>query len=215
MEGEERPPPDRTLSQSTRRFRRYNNVNVFMYEKPVKKGKSGNEVADLWVEQTFFVTTDSLPTIARFASVESVHVRELSPLQVGVVFAFLCGMTHVLNSLPKQLAVNTMAQKNADLEDAIATYSSSKPPSDAQPFISLVQGVVDAAVGGGFRVYQDVFFNPKYGFDQEEAAVINLLVHDQIAWMGEALQLWPKVCPASFQPLFEHLEKQFQSLAKK
>ncbi len=65
-------------------------------------------------------------------------------------------------------------------------------------------------------MYQDVFFSTKYGtFDQEEANVINVLVEDQVKLMADALKLWPNVCPQSFQPLLEHLQKQYEGLKAK
>ncbi len=193
MEGE-RVAPDLSVPANMRRFRRYNDVDVFLYERPVKKGKSGSEIADLWVEQTFFVTDTKLPNIARFATVTSLRVREVSPVE---------------------LAVKTMADKNTDLEDALATFGGPSRPSDAQPFISLVQGVVDAAVGGGFRVYQDVFLTTKFGtWDATLAAQVTTLIDEQIVLMAEALSLWPKVCPPTFAPLLEHLQTQYASLKK-
>ncbi len=186
--------PDLSIPPSIRRFRRYNDVDVFMYERPVKKGRSGSEVADLWVEQTFFATDMVLPNIARFAVVTHTSTREISPLE---------------------LAVKTMADKNTDLMDALATFGGPNRPSDAQPFISLVQGVVDAAVGGGFRVYQDVFFSTKYGeWDIEVAARINVLIDEQVRLMADALALWPRICPPTFAPLLEHLQSQFSVLKK-
>lgn len=187
-----RAPESKDVSINVRRFRRYNDCCYFLYERPVKKGKSGSEVADLWVEQTFFETDKKLPNIARFASVIHVSSREISPLE---------------------LAVKTMSDKNRDLSDNIALYGGSNRPADAQPFISLVQGTVDAAVGGGFRVYQDVFFTLKYGsWDKTQADVLRTLIGDQIALMADALALWPKVCPPTFAPLLEHLLKQYETV---
>jgi hypothetical protein len=186
---------DFSIPASMRRYRRYNDCCVFLYDKPVKKTKTGSEVADMWVEQSYFVTEMTLPNIARFSVVLDEVVRELSPLE---------------------LAIKTMKDKNNDLIDVVNLYSSETPPSDAQPFISLVQGVVDAAVGGGFGVYEDIFFSDKYGeWDQELAGQITVYIDNQVELMGEALELWPKVCPATFQPLLDHLEKQFKVLKKK
>ena len=193
MESTDTPEVDLKTPLNIRRFRRYNDCSVFLYEKPVKKGKSGSEVADLWINMTFFVTDMELPSISRFASVIEIVEREVSPVE---------------------LAVRTMADKNTDLKDAMMLYggkSNAATPSDAQPFISLVQGTVDAAVGGGFRTYEDVFFGDKYGeWDQEIAGQITELITEQIQLMGDALQLWPKVCPAMFQPLLEHLQSQYE-----
>ena len=188
----ERKEVDQSLSINVRRYRRYNDCDVFMYEKPVKKGKSGSEVADLWVEQTYFVTVMPLPNISRFATIRQTSVRELSPLD---------------------LAIKTMKDKNQDIDDMIRLFESDKRPEDAQPFISLVQGTVDAAVGGGMKVYQDVFFSDKYGeWDQQQAEEINVLFEEQVDLLQQGLDLWPKICPDSFNPLLEHLLQQFESL---
>lgn len=105
--------------------------------------------------------------------------------------------------------------KNRDLVDGIGLYGGPNAPVDAQPFISLVQGVVDAAVGGGFRTYQDVFFSNKFGtWDTALAARITDLIDEQIDLMASALDVWPRVCPASFAPLLEHLQSQHAVVAK-
>lgn len=76
--------PDMGITANMRRFRRYNDVEVFVYEKPVKKGTSGSDVADLWIENTFYVASMPLPNIARFAEVAEVVVSETSPLALAI-----------------------------------------------------------------------------------------------------------------------------------
>lgn len=88
------------------KFYRVNNIRKFSFSRPIKKApliETTNEFAQLWLERTELVTTDSLPGILRWFPVESpARVHEISPLRN---------------------AIETMEKTNKDLTNFINVYN--------------------------------------------------------------------------------------------
>ena len=55
-------------------------VDVFFYSRPFKKGKTGNDFRDLWVEENYVVTSSTFPSIRRRAAVAKTITREIPPV---------------------------------------------------------------------------------------------------------------------------------------
>lgn len=177
------------------RFYKVNNIKKFTFSRPfTRKDKlieSDNEFAHLWLERTELVTTYPLPGILRWFPVESVTVKEISPLRN---------------------AIETLEKTNKNLMNYITLYNKDKN-MQINPLSLTLNGILDAAVMGGIRNYEEVFFIPEYlQHHVEDEVLINRLkdlIADQIPLLDLCVQIHKQKAPDNLQPLQKRMEECF------
>ncbi|KAG5888714.1 hypothetical protein JTB14_035777 [Gonioctena quinquepunctata] len=177
------------------KFYRVNNIQKFTFSRPITRRdpliETDNEFAHLWLERTEMTTTYPLPGILRWFPVEHTKVHEISPLRN---------------------AIETMEKANKTLMNYISVFNKDKNIHLNQLCMSL-NGILDAAVMGGIKNYEEVFFTPAYETHHAEDKILieklKDLIADQIPLLDLCLQIHKLRAPKDLQPLQDRLEMCF------
>eukprot|EP01090_Pellita_catalonica_P000558 TRINITY_DN10381_c0_g1_i1.p1 TRINITY_DN10381_c0_g1~~TRINITY_DN10381_c0_g1_i1.p1 ORF type:complete len:707 (+),score=106.84 TRINITY_DN10381_c0_g1_i1:58-2121(+) len=181
-----------------RMWKRFNDVNIFSYSRPFKKSKvkDDNEFKDLWINKTFFVTEQKLPSTNLSTEVIRITQYETTPLEN---------------------AVSSIVSKTEEIHMAITKYSGKKD-TNISPFTSLVNGVVDAAVNGGIKNYQEAFLTEEYASQNPADKTLIEKLRTELDLQCEALRaavdLHAQIHPAAIKELHQHIAKCFADLEK-
>eukprot|EP01113_Clastostelium_recurvatum_P012706 TRINITY_DN1660_c0_g1_i2.p1 TRINITY_DN1660_c0_g1~~TRINITY_DN1660_c0_g1_i2.p1 ORF type:complete len:1788 (-),score=598.32 TRINITY_DN1660_c0_g1_i2:101-5464(-) len=176
-----------------------NILNVFLYSKPFRKTneKVVNEFKDLWVRDTFYSTSLTLPGIHRRAEIIKVDIVEQSPIHN---------------------AINALDKKKTEIHDNIKKYGAVNLPADVNtsPFTMLMKGIIDAAVNGGLVVYRDLFLQPAYLKENpdhgREVDKLRVLLREHISMMERGLVLHGRVSGPQMVSLHDLMEVQFKDM---
>uniref|UniRef100_A0A672TJS1 Dedicator of cytokinesis 2 n=1 Tax=Strigops habroptila TaxID=2489341 RepID=A0A672TJS1_STRHB len=176
-------------------FYKSNNVHLFHYSRPVRKGSVDpeNEFASMWIERTSFVTAYKLPGILRWFEV----VTTISPLEN---------------------AIETMSTTNEKILMMINQYQSDEN-LPINPLSMLLNGIVDPAVMGGFAKYERAFFTDEYSRDHpQDLEKLNRL-KDLIAWqipfLGAGIKIHERRVSDNLRPFHDRMEECFKHLKVK
>uniref|UniRef100_A0A8B9FXE3 Dedicator of cytokinesis 2 n=1 Tax=Amazona collaria TaxID=241587 RepID=A0A8B9FXE3_9PSIT len=176
-------------------FYKSNNVHLFHYSRPVRKGSVDpeNEFASMWIERTSFVTAYKLPGILRWFEV----VTTISPLEN---------------------AIETMSMTNEKILMMINQYQSDEN-LPINPLSMLLNGIVDPAVMGGFAKYEKAFFTDEYSRDHpQDLEKLNRL-KDLIAWqipfLGAGIKIHERRVSDNLRPFHDRMEECFKHLKVK
>ncbi|NWS44433.1 DOCK2 protein, partial [Probosciger aterrimus] len=180
-------------------FYKSNNVHLFHYSRPVRKGSVDpeNEFASMWIERTSFVTAYKLPGILRWFEVVAMSQTTISPLEN---------------------AIETMSTTNEKILMMINQYQSDEN-LPINPLSMLLNGIVDPAVMGGFAKYEKAFFTDEYSRDHpQDLEKLNRL-KDLIAWqvpfLGAGIKIHEKRVSDNLRPFHDRMEECFKHLKVK
>jgi len=140
MEGKPSKIPE-NMPTALQKYYQTNDVNIFVFSKPVRKTKTDNEFLDLWLRNFYYITEDTFPTIHRRLQIIQKVLAESSPPEV---------------------AFKAVVDKNKELKELILHYKSITENEPINPLSMQLQGVVQAAVNGGTDKYKQAFFNDGY-----------------------------------------------------
>ncbi|KAF6209244.1 hypothetical protein GE061_014989 [Apolygus lucorum] len=143
MSDEKRRALGHSANSQVLKYHRTNDVVKFRYSRPFRKDPTSgdeNEFANLWIERSVMVTSQSLPGILRWFPVVSTETYLLSPLAN---------------------AIDTMQAANDSLRELILDRKNN-PSQDLRPLSMKIKGYVDPAVMGGISNYEKAFFTPEY-----------------------------------------------------
>jgi len=184
---------DPKMPPNVRRYQENNNINLFVYSKPVPKGSKEfkNEFQGLWYLNYFFETQDAFPTIHRRSEIISRSTTETTPLEN---------------------AIRSVESKNDEILQMIARYTTA-PTTNVNPFTMLLSGVLDPNVNGGTKVFAEAFclpsnYNPTNEFEQVNK--LKAAIKHQDMHLIKAVKLHAAVCPQALAALQERLEKSLQ-----
>lgn len=174
------------------KFYKVNNIIKFSFSRPFprrdEKIKTDNEFAHLWLERTILTIKYPLPGILRWFPVELTETYEISPLSN---------------------AIETMENKNKLLRSYLIQYNRDKM-LQLNPLSLTLTGILDAAVMGGIKNYEDVFFNTDYELIYKEDAILiqklKSLIADQMPLLEKCVQIHKIKAPENLQPLQQRLE---------
>ncbi|XP_019762944.2 dedicator of cytokinesis protein 2 isoform X3 [Dendroctonus ponderosae] len=177
------------------RFYKVNNIKKFTFSRPIKRKDpyiaTDNEFAHMWLEQTELVTTYPLPGILRWFPVEKTTLKEISPLHN---------------------AIETLDKSNKMLMNFITVYNKDKN-MQINPLSLTLNGILDAAVMGGIKNYEEVFFTAEYlKHHAEDDVLVNRLkdlIADQIPLLDLCVQIHKQKAPDNLQPLQKRMEDCF------
>uniref|UniRef100_A0A8B9G5G7 Dedicator of cytokinesis 2 n=1 Tax=Amazona collaria TaxID=241587 RepID=A0A8B9G5G7_9PSIT len=180
-------------------FYKSNNVHLFHYSRPVRKGSVDpeNEFASMWIERTSFVTAYKLPGILRWFEVVAMSQTTISPLEN---------------------AIETMSMTNEKILMMINQYQSDEN-LPINPLSMLLNGIVDPAVMGGFAKYEKAFFTDEYSRDHpQDLEKLNRL-KDLIAWqipfLGAGIKIHERRVSDNLRPFHDRMEECFKHLKVK
>ncbi|XP_069043692.1 dedicator of cytokinesis protein 2-like isoform X2 [Lepisosteus oculatus] len=186
--------PDQILD-----FYKVNKVKCFTYSRPIRKGPKDpdNEFASMWIERTTYETAYKLPDILRWYEVISMDTVTLSPVEV---------------------AVETMQSTNEKIARVVRQHrGDARLP--VSPMSMLLNGIVDAAVMGGFAKYEKAFFTEEYMRDHPEEKGRILQLQDLIAWqiplLAEGIELHGQRVTEDLRPFHQRMEECFSQLRSK
>jgi len=185
-----------------RTHRDNNNLQIFVYSVPVQKGgaKPKNAFKELWVRQTYVYSAESFPNNRR-----RIEVIDRKEIWIS----------------PVENAIQSISEKNIELREKINAVKNvpDDQPVDLNPLTMGLNGILDAAVNGGARMYVEAFLhddflkeNPKE--EKAQKALIQTL-RDQQTILKDGMEVFGKRCGESLQGLFEHLKKQFGLMVDK
>lgn len=157
-----------------------------------------NEFSQIWVTQFSYETKHPLPFLTKRQEIIKIASETFSPLQNAVI---------------------AIQEKNANIRDIIdATLSETSQgnTADVSPLSMVLNGVIDAAVQGGVKKYQEAFFESNYlRIIPEDLGLVEPFCSGltlQIELLGEGLHLFDKICTETLRPLYHHLSNCFSSM---
>lgn len=172
-----------------------NSVQKFKFSRPYRDGdKNSDSVANLWLERTMLKTAEPLPGILRWFVVESTETSRISPIQY---------------------AIETMETTNNNLKDLVVAHKSDESLS-VNELGMKINGIVDPAVMGGFKKYEEAFITEEYlsehPMDTYLVAQLKDLIAHQIPILELAVQVHRHKTMPSLMPFHERLEKCFYEM---
>ncbi|KAJ8938702.1 hypothetical protein NQ318_007990 [Aromia moschata] len=176
-------------------FYKVNNIQKFTFSRPFTRKdplmEIENEFAHLWLERTELTTTYPLPGILRWFPVQFTKVHEISPIRN---------------------AIETMERTNKTLTNHITVFNKDKS-MQINPLSLTLTGILDAAVMGGIKNYEEVFFNNEYETHHPDDKILveklKDLIADQIPLLDLCVQIHKQKAPDNLQPLQKRLEECF------
>ncbi|CAH2001471.1 unnamed protein product [Acanthoscelides obtectus] len=183
------------ISNQIVKYYRVNDIKKFSFSRPFTRKDTligtTNEFAHLWLERTELSTTYSLPGILRWFPVEHTQVHEISPLRN---------------------AIETIERTNKTLRNYISLFNKDKN-MPINPLSLTLNGILDAAVMGGIKNYEEVFFTEEYETTHSEDKMLierlKDLIADQIPLLDLCVQIHKQKAPENLQPLQKRLEECF------
>ncbi|XP_065845155.1 dedicator of cytokinesis protein 1-like [Oscarella lobularis] len=179
-------------------YYKFNDVNKFLLDRPFHRGTKDKsvEIKTLWYSRTTFTTSHKLPGVMRWAEVTSLEKVEMNPLEV---------------------AIDQMTQSTQKLRETVKKYTGNSSLS-VNPLSMMVNGMVEAAVMGGIKNYQKVFFIPQY-LTENPQHVRNLetlksLIREQLTLLESAIEIHGKLAPIDLKPLQVNFETNYNELKR-
>lgn len=169
-------------------------LGVFEYAKGVQKStekKPKNEFRDLWVLKTYVFTKETYPCTRRRMEVVARKEEMISPIQN---------------------ALATIVAKNVELLEKVDKVKTAPPgPVDVGPLSMNLNGIIDAAVNGGTKLYIEAFLTEDYlaanPSDGQQQTLLKDALRDQIKMLEGALEVFGRRCDDKLKALHEHLCK--------
>lgn len=182
------------------KYYKVNHIQKFSYSRPFTRKdpyiECDNEFASMWLERTILVTTYPLPGILRWFPVNS-------------------QLTEVTQISPLHNAIETMEKTNKNLRACVILYSRDKV-APINPLSLILTGILDAAVMGGIKNYEEVFFTPEYEKHHPDDVVLiqrlKDLIADQIPLLELCVRIHKERSSGALQPLQNRLEDCFSEL---
>jgi hypothetical protein len=182
-----------------------NDVSYFVYSKPFRGECVGlgeamedpqiKEFASLWVRKFFMITSDTFPSYRKRLPVVEMQEVEISPIQN---------------------AVSDIEAKNVSLVSL--TAQAARDAGQLGPLSLLLNGIIDAAVNGGTRIYTQLFLSPAYAAsrprDAELCTRLRLMLVEQVERAAVGLAVHRKSCPEQLLGLQSKMEEFFEALEK-
>ncbi|XP_017782334.1 PREDICTED: dedicator of cytokinesis protein 1 isoform X3 [Nicrophorus vespilloides] len=182
----------KVVSDQIIQFYQVNHVDKFQYSRRFKRKdpliENDNEFATMWLERTVLVTEHSLPHILSWFPVKSLETYEISPLTN---------------------AIETMEKANQDLRALFVQYNCEKQ-AQVNPLSLKLKGILDPAVMGGIKNYENTFFTEEYENvhpeDSEQLEKLKDLIADQVPILELCVEVHKFHAPKMLHPLQGLLE---------
>ena len=201
------PASLKNAPQNVLKYYQNNDVNIFLYnksffkEKPLNKNDQVEEFKKLWLMKTFYVTEEFFPSFVRRTKVCKVVRNESSPIQNSV-----SSVKEKNDEL--QLLLDTIkldiSQNRTQLEDNIKSLT------------RALNGIIDAAVNGGTKIYRLAFITPQYKKENPKdvsmVEQLNNSLLEQMDILEEALFIHGTRCHSDILPMQTKLEDFFEKL---
>ncbi|XP_059611933.1 dedicator of cytokinesis protein 1 isoform X1 [Phlebotomus argentipes] len=190
---------DKIVAQQIVKYYQTNNVQKFKFSRPYRDGKStsNDSVANMWLERTIMQTTYPLPGILRWFPVEATETFKISPIE------------H---------AIETMEATNKFIRNLVIAHRDDET-LPINPLSMKINGIVDPAVMGGFRKYEEAFLTEEYleqnPDDVHFVVKLKELIAQQIPILEIAVHVHRSKAPKSLAPFHERLEKCFFEMQAK
>jgi hypothetical protein len=186
---------NKSVPRLIRNYYKYNNVSVFLSSRPFSKlkVKLDNEFKDLWIKKSFLVTEVSFPAIHRSSEIIKRYEFEATPIET---------------------AISAIENKTEELLMFIEKHSNEKG-INISPFTMALNGVIDAAVNGGVKKYQD-FLTPQYSQESPQMAPFIALLREalntQLQVVERGVKLHETIVQEEMMDLHRHMVTQFEKL---
>lgn len=188
-----KPVPEQILN-----YYKVNDIQKFCFSRPFTRKdpfiESTNEFATLWLERTELTTTYPLPGILRWFPVSLTTSYEISPLRN---------------------AIETMEKANKSLKNYVVLFNNDKD-MQINPLSLTLNGILDAAVMGGIKNYEEAFFTEEYEKHHQDDLVLlqrlKDLIADQIPLLDLCVKIHKEKAPENLQPLQKRLEDCFEKM---
>ncbi|XP_063907750.1 dedicator of cytokinesis protein 1 isoform X2 [Zophobas morio] len=186
------------VSEQILNYYKVNDIQKFTFSRPVIRKDpfidDKNEFGHLWLERTELTTTYPLPGILGWFLVSSSTTHEISPLRN---------------------AIETMEKANKTLKNYVVMFNADKN-MQINPLSLTLTGILDAAVMGGIKNYEEAFFTEEYKTHHEEDDLLlqklKDLIADQIPLLELCVRIHKEKAPENLQPLQKRLEDCFAKM---
>uniref|UniRef100_A0A8C6WXX4 Dedicator of cytokinesis 5 n=1 Tax=Neogobius melanostomus TaxID=47308 RepID=A0A8C6WXX4_9GOBI len=152
----------------------------------------------MWIERTTYITAYRFPGILKWFEVKSVSVEELSPLEN---------------------AIETMESTNEKVSNLVQKQACD-PSLSINPLSMMLNGIVDAAVMGGWPTMRRLaFFNDtfiqQHPEDHERLEVLKQLIALQMPLLADGIHIHGEKATEQLKPLHNRLVTCFHELREK
>jgi dedicator of cytokinesis protein 1 len=179
------------LSEQILKYYKVNEVQKFTYSR--RRDDISNDVTNMWVERTILVTTFPLPGILRWFPVTSMHMFEVSPLE---------------------LAIETIEETNQKISSLVDQHRAD-PSLKVDPLGMILNGVVDAAVNGGIANYK-LFYTEDYlrmhAQDREFIQKLRQATTTQMMILKSGLDIHRAKVHEALLPFHTHMESRYHEM---
>lgn len=176
-------------------FYKSNDVQKFELRRPYyAEGYAKDDVAGLWVDRTVMETVTSLPCILKSSMIRKVETTKVSPIQN---------------------AIETMEKTNKNLREMVVKYSVN-PNLPINDLSMKLNGVVEAAVMGGLKVYEDAFLTEDYSEknprDYSYVQKLKDLIANQMPLLQSLVAIHKERSPPELQGFHKNIEDKFSKM---
>lgn len=176
-------------------FYKCNDVQTFELRRPYyAEGFAKDDVAGLWVDRTVMETVTSLPCILKSSMIRKTDVSKVSPIQN---------------------AIEEMEKTNKNLREMVVKYSVN-PTLGIQELSMKLNGVVEAAVMGGLKVYEDAFLTEEYSEknprDYTHVQKLKDLIANQMPLLQNLVGIHKERSPSELQGFHKNIEDKFSKM---
>ncbi|XP_063703271.1 dedicator of cytokinesis protein 1 isoform X2 [Culicoides brevitarsis] len=188
---------DKFVHENIANFYKSNNVQKFELRRPYyAEGFAKDDVAGLWVDRMIMETATPLPNILKSSLITNVTITKVSPIQN---------------------AIETMEKENKSLRELVVKYSVN-PNAPIQQLSMKLNGVVEAAVMGGLKVYENAFLSEEYSAknprDYSEVQKLKDLIANQMPLLQNLVTIHKELTSKSndLQNFHKNIEEKFNKM---
>jgi hypothetical protein len=214
LEGRERKFSDK-MPYEARKYLIVNDTDVFVYARSFRKNKKKDErpldeVKDLWIRKTFYITAKKFPQIERRCLIVETKEVILDPIE-NAIQSMVAKNREIEEAVEKFTNLKNQQQDQKETPTQSSTQQQSQTPSlNVNHFTMLLKGVIEAAVNGGPDLFRQAFIDPEY-MRQNPTKIsqvnrLKTLLLDQLTVLETAMKLHDVLCPDSVRELHSQLE---------
>eukprot|EP00462_Mataza_sp_D1_P022450 CAMPEP_0175145732 /NCGR_PEP_ID=MMETSP0087-20121206/14951_1 /TAXON_ID=136419 /ORGANISM="Unknown Unknown, Strain D1" /LENGTH=1762 /DNA_ID=CAMNT_0016430545 /DNA_START=76 /DNA_END=5364 /DNA_ORIENTATION=+ len=196
-----RGQPGENLPAMVKQYWNNSDLRVFEYSKAVQKAKEkkpANEFKDLWVNRFYVFTAECFPANRRRQQVIARHEVSLTPIEN---------------------AINSMLDKTEELKKLTAkVLDSPAGATDVGPLSMCLNGIIDAAVNGGTKLYIEAFLVPDFLTENPDVKFKDLqqelkdAIKTQVDSLDYSLDLFKSRCDTKLLGLYDHQKTKAQQM---
>ncbi|OAF67670.1 hypothetical protein A3Q56_04600, partial [Intoshia linei] len=206
---------DQELHPNILRYYRDFNISKFESTRPI--GKKLNDITNLWLEKTIFITERTLPCLTKLVDVINVIREKLSPVVAAIdkMNETNDKIIFLMIECKENVKINELKR-----EEALKAGRTPEKEKSSGDFTMVLKGCIEPTVNGGIANFQS-FFNDEYLInskhkekDKEDIQILKETIGYHAEVLSNALRLHRLHVNDEMKPLHDHLVNTYFELKK-